>query len=47
MNYRPAGFTLDRLILILNKLSRDVEIRVKKAPPSRDIGRLKTTLDAA
>jgi predicted XRE-type DNA-binding protein len=44
MNLRPHGFTLDRLLVILTNLRRDVEIRVTRAPRSRRSGTIRTTL---
>jgi predicted XRE-type DNA-binding protein len=46
MNVRPHGFSLDRLIAILTRLERDVEIRVTKSPASRRVGKVRTTLAA-
>lgn len=46
MNVRPHGFSLDRLIAILTRLERDVEIRVTKSPASRRLGKVKTVLAA-
>jgi predicted XRE-type DNA-binding protein len=46
MNVRPHGFSLDRLISILNRLERDVEIRVTKSTGSRRMGKVKTVLAA-
>lgn len=38
---RMESVTIDRLASWLNALGRDVEIRVKRAPPSRPHGRLR------
>ena len=46
MNVRPYGFSLDRLIAILTRLERDVEIRVTKTPASRRAGKVKAVLAA-
>lgn len=46
MNVRPHGFSLDRLIAILTRLARDVEIRVTKPAGSRRMGKVKTVLAA-
>lgn len=46
MNVRPYGFSLDRLIAILTRLERDVEIRVTKSAGSRRVGKVKTVLAA-
>jgi predicted XRE-type DNA-binding protein len=46
MNVRPYGFSLDRLIAILTRLERDVEIRVTKSPGSRRLGKVKAVLAA-
>ncbi len=46
MNIRPYGFTLDRLLAVLTTLSRDIEIRVTKAPRSRRAGHIRATLAA-
>ena len=46
MNVRPYGFSLDRLIAILTRLERDVEIRVTKSPGSRRMGKVKAVLAA-
>jgi len=35
-NYKLDGFSVERLMGFLNALDRDVEIRVKKKPKSRD-----------
>ena len=45
MNVRPHGFSLDRLIAILTRLERDVEIRVTKSS-ARRAGRVKAVLAA-
>ncbi len=36
MNGRLAGFSLERLLLLLISLDRDVEIRIKKKPRTRE-----------
>lgn len=46
MNVRPHGFSLDRLIAILTRLERDVEIRVTKSPATRRVGKVKAILAA-
>jgi predicted XRE-type DNA-binding protein len=46
MNVRPYGFSLDRLIAILTRLERDIEIRVTKSPASRRTGKVKAVLAA-
>jgi predicted XRE-type DNA-binding protein len=46
MNVRPHGFSLDRLIAILTRLERDVEIRVSRSPASRRLGKVKVVLSA-
>jgi predicted XRE-type DNA-binding protein len=46
MNVRPHGFSLDRLIAILTRLERDVEIRVTKSPRTRRVGKGKAVMAA-
>ena len=46
MNVRPHGFSLDRLIAILTRLERDVEIRVTKSPGKHRLGKVKAVLAA-
>ena len=46
VNVRPYGFSLDRLIAILTRLERDVEIRVTKSSGSRRVGKVKAVLAA-
>jgi Helix-turn-helix domain len=46
MTLRLHGFSLDRLIAILTRLERDVEICVTKSPASRRLGKVKTVLAA-
>jgi predicted XRE-type DNA-binding protein len=41
---RLEGFSLERLARFLNSLDRDVEIRVKPRPRSRDISRIRVTV---
>ena len=37
INYKLDGFSVERLLRFLNALDRDVEIRVKKKPRTRDV----------
>jgi predicted XRE-type DNA-binding protein len=46
MNVRPHGFSLDRLIAILTRLERDVEIRVTKTSGTRRGGKVRAVLAA-
>jgi predicted XRE-type DNA-binding protein len=46
MNVRPYGFSLDRLIAILTRLERDVEIRVTKASSTKRGGKVRAVLAA-
>lgn len=46
VNVRPHGFSLDRLIAILTRLERDIEIRVTKSAGSRRRGKVKAVLAA-
>lgn len=46
MNVRPHGFSLDRLIAILTRLERDVEIRVTKASSAKRGGKVRAVLAA-
>jgi hypothetical protein len=36
MNGRLEGFSLERLIMVMTALDRDVEIRIRKKPRSRE-----------
>ena len=45
MNGRIAGFSLERLVLMMNKLDHDVEISVRKKPSSRSKARLSVCVD--
>jgi predicted XRE-type DNA-binding protein len=42
---RLAGFSIERLIRFLNALDRDVEIRVKRKPSTRDAASLRVIGD--
>lgn len=46
MNVRPHGFSLDRLIAILTRLERDVEIRVTKTSGAKRAGKVRAVLAA-
>ena len=41
MNYKLDGFSVERLMHFLTALGRDVEIRIRKAPRSREEGRIR------
>ncbi|MCZ6591603.1 MAG: helix-turn-helix transcriptional regulator [Alphaproteobacteria bacterium] len=41
MNYRLGGFSAGKLMRFLTALGRDVEIRIKKKPSSRDEGKIR------
>jgi len=41
---RLDGFSLERLALFLNSLDRDVEIRVRRRPRSRQTSRIRVTV---
>lgn len=40
MNFKLDGFSVERLMIFLTALHRDVEIRIRKAPRSRNGGRI-------
>ena len=40
-NYKLAGFSVERLMTLLNALGQDVEIIVRNKPRSRQSGRIK------
>ena len=39
-NYKLDGFSVERLMIFLTALDRDVEITIKKKPRSRGVGRV-------
>ena len=39
-NYKLGGFSVEKLMIFLTLLSRDVEIRIRKTPRSREEGRI-------
>ena len=41
MNYRLGGFSAEKLMHFLTALGRDVEIRIKKKPSSREQGKIR------
>ncbi len=41
MNYRLGGFSAEKLMRFLTALGRDVDIRIKKKPSSRDEGKIR------
>ncbi len=41
MNYRLGGFSVEKLMRFLTALGRDVEIRIKKKPSSREAGKIR------
>ncbi len=41
MNYRLGGFSAEKLMYFLTALGRDVEIRIKKKPSSREAGKIR------
>jgi predicted XRE-type DNA-binding protein len=40
LNYKPAGFSVERLLTFLTALDRDIEIIIKKKPRSRSTARI-------
>lgn len=40
MNGRLSGLSMERLVALVNRLDRDVEIRISKKPRNHDAGRL-------
>src|SRR4051812_35687515 len=40
-NYKLAGFSVERLMTLLNVLGQDVEIVIKEKPRSRQLARIK------
>jgi predicted XRE-type DNA-binding protein len=40
LNYRMAGFSVERLMTLLTALDRDVEILIRKKSPRRTSGRI-------
>ncbi len=40
LNYKLAGFSVERLMTLLTALDRDVEIVIKKKPKSRSAARI-------
>jgi len=43
LNYQLAGFSVERLMNFLTALDRDVEIVIRRMPPSRKSGRILVT----
>ncbi len=41
MNYRLGGFSAEKLMHFLTALGRDVKIRIKKKPSSREQGKIR------
>ncbi len=41
MNFRLDGFSAEKLMHFLTALGRDVEIRIKKKPSSREAGKIR------
>ena len=41
MNYRLDGFSAEKLMHFLTALDHDVEIRIKKKPASRSVGKIR------
>lgn len=40
MNFKLDGFSVEKLMILLTSLNRDVEIRIRKTPRSRKEGRI-------
>ncbi len=40
LHYKLEGFSVERLMIFLNRLDRDVEISIRKKPRSRATGRI-------
>lgn len=43
VNYRLDGFSAEKLMHFLTALDRDVEIRIKRKPSSRDTGEIRVS----